>query len=369
MSFVCPGYLNAKSLQEGGENRDDYVEWFSSPELALYQALIDSVYGTMQYRGDDPVLLTCDISSESCLLFRFTMKSQDRKGRKHQRCEVLKVERSNLPALLNGEFKAAPDLNAKVFIVDAIEGEALPQCRRHYVKNEMLCVYARNPQAYWFRNGEPVSVRPPRKEPSNESKRPVRQGRTVNYPKEKNSMNKVLFVLLTVSCALGGWFYFQIDCLYANLAEKDKEISKLQAENSKLQADKCGLKKKMEKYDKWLQTRNNFELNKTKLKNKFDEIAEKFHEAENLWVHIDEVPSQTSKYEEFKTPSGALKSKAGTSSPRVGKNLSFKDGQKADLPPAPSSKGTPKSEDKEKEKSFFAAPLEKIKNMLPDTVR
>ena len=140
MSFRCPGYLNAKSLSEGGDCREDYVEWFSNPVLSPYRPLIDAVYKAMQYRGDDPVLLVCGVSSEACLLFRFTMKSKDRKGRNHQRCEVMMVDQSELPTLLNGEFNAVPDEDNKEFVVDSVKGTTLAQCERHRVKNEVFNV-------------------------------------------------------------------------------------------------------------------------------------------------------------------------------------------------------------------------------------
>ena len=356
MSFRCPGYLNAKSLSEGGDCREDYVEWFSNPVLSPYRPLIDAVYKAMQYRGDDPVLLVCDISPESCLLFRFTMKSLDRKGRNHQRCEVMMVDQSELPALLNGEFKAVPDASAKVFVVDGVDGDVLSQCRQHRVKNEILSVYTRNPKVYWFKNEEPVQIAFPRQKHSNEAKPSVRSGRTVIHPKERKNMNKVLFVLLIVSCAFGGWIFFQLDRLRTNLDYRTVEIRNCRSLIEDLQVENRRLKEQIKRYDKWVKTRSNFELNKIKLKNKFSEIVEKFHEAENLWVHIDESPSQTSTDEGCEIFSNR--------DPRIDKGVLRKDDKKPNPQPGSSGQRPQKSEDKEPEESWFGTPLKKVKNIL-----
>lgn len=216
MSFRYPGYLNAKSLSEGGDCREDYVEWFSNPLLSPYRPLINAVYRAMQYRGEDPVLLVYGVSAEACLLFRFTMKSQDRKGRNHQRCEVMMVEQSELPALLNGEFRAVPDEESKEFVVDRVEGAVLSQCECHRVKDEVFSVYTRNQRAYWFKGEEsspPLSPRQQtssKKHPAGDSIRTIRPIQTVDHSKkgEKN-MCRVLLALLIVVCVLGGWNYFQ----------------------------------------------------------------------------------------------------------------------------------------------------------------
>ncbi len=305
MSFRCPGYLNAKSLSEDGECREDYVEWFSNPILSPYRPLIDAVYGAMQYRGDDPVLLACDVSSESCLLFRFTMKSQDRKGRNHQRCEVMKVAHSELPALLNGEFKAVPDEESREFVVDGVEGAALPQCERHGVKNEMFSVYARNQRAYWF-NGEvssptpsPKQQTPPRQRPTGDSRRTIRSGRMVDYPKKgEKIMSKVLFALLIVSCVFGGWNYFQttgeIELLRTSLRTRDSEIAGHRVEIERLRKENDRLRVEVDKFDKSIKTYSNFELNVAQLKIKIDEIIEDSREAKALLTHMDETPNPTS---------------------------------------------------------------------------
>ena len=300
MSFRCPGYLNAKSLSEGGDCKEDYVEWFSNPVLSQYRPLIDAVYKAMQYRGDDPVLLVYDISPELCLLFRFTMKSQDRKGRNHQRCEVMMVDKSELPALLNGEFNAVPDEDNKEFVVDSVKGPTLPQCERHSVKNEVFNVYVRNSKAYWFKTEPPAPMPFTRQSPTSDSKRPINQGRTVDRPKNGGRiMCKVLFALLIVLCAFGGWNYFQsaneIKRLRNSLKARGDEVAKHCAEIEDLRKKNVRLQKEIDKFDKWIKTRGNFELNKVQLKIKFDEITRNFKEAENLLAHIDETPSPASK--------------------------------------------------------------------------
>ena len=300
MSFSYPGYLNAKSLLEGGESREDYVEWFFNPVLLPYRPLVDAVYKAMQYRGDDPVLLVCDISPESCLLFRFTMKSQDRKGRNHQRCEVMMVDKSELPALLNGEFNAVPDEDNKEFVVDSVKGPTLPQCERHSVKNEVFNVYARNSKAYWFKTEPPAPMPFTRQSPTSDSKRPINQGRTVDRPKNGGRiMCKVLFALLIVLCAFGGWNYFrlsgEIEQLRNSLKTRDSEIMRHRTEIEDLHRENGRLQNEIKKFDKWIKTRGNFELNKVQLKIKFDEIIRNFKEVENLLAHIDETPSPASK--------------------------------------------------------------------------
>ena len=299
MSLRCPGYLNAKSLLDGGDCLEDYVEWFSSPELSSCRLLIDTVYRTMQYRGDEPVLLVCDVSSESCLIFRFTMKAQDRKGRNHQRCEVMKVEHSELPALLNGEFTAVPDENTKEFVVDGVEGTPLPQCEHRQVKDVMFGVYARNPKAYWFKSEGVTQIAPPSPLPTGVSRQPIRAGKNVDYPKqEKKIVNKVLFALLTVSCVFGVWNYFQsadeIECLRKNLEARERDVKGCRSEISTLRNENERLEAEINKFDKWVKARSNFELNKAQLKVKFDEIIQDFREAENLLSHIDETPKLTS---------------------------------------------------------------------------
>lgn len=295
MLLRYPGYLNAKSLLESGDCREDYVEWFSNPALTPYRKLIDSVYGAMQYRGDDPVLLVCDVSPESSLLFRFTMKTQDRKGRNHQRCEVMKVERPELPSLLNGEFKAVPNEMTKEFVVESVERAALPQCERHSVNNETLVVYARNSKTYWFRGEGVVSDQPSKRQSTSDSARTVCPGRTVNHPKKGGDiLCKVLFALLIASFGLGGWNYFQstdeIERLHNKLKARDSDIAKHCAEIENLRKENSKLQTKIDKYEEWTKTRDNFEVNKVKLKIKFDEIIMNFREAEDLLVHMDETP-------------------------------------------------------------------------------
>ena len=349
MSFRCPGYLNAKSLSVGGDCREDYVEWFSNPMLSQYRPLIDAAYRAMQYRGDDPVLLVCGVSAETCLLFRFTMKSQDRKGRNHQRCEVMMVDQSKLPTLLNGEFNAVPDEDNKEFVVDSVSGAALPKCERLRVKNEVFNVYARNSKAYWFKS-EATTPKPlARRSPTSDSKRPINQGRTIDRSKNgERIVSKVLLALLIVLCVLGGLNYFQstseIEQLRSSLSRT--EIEDLRKENGRLQ-------KEINKFDKWIKTRSNFELNTVQLKIKFDEIIKNFREAENLWAHIDETPNPTSKVvKEMAERDGVSRSRND-----VGKGAGMETGS--------SGRGQTKGDGKKKEKGIFETLGEKVESILP----
>lgn len=367
MSFRCPGYLNAKSLSEDGDCRKDYGEWFSNSALAPYRSLIDAVYGSMQYRGDDPVLLVCDVSSESCLLFRFTMKLQDRNGRNHQRCEVMKVERSELSALLNGEFKAVPDEYAKEFVVESVERTALPQCERHSVKNEILCVYTQNPKAYWFKSE--ASVPPPRHPSTSDSKRYIRPDRTVDCPKSdrpkkgEKIMFKVLFTLLIVLCVLGGWNYFQstgeIEQLRNSLKARDNEVVNHRAEIEHLRRENDSLQAKISRFEEWTKTRSNFELNKIQLKIKSDEIIKNFKDMEKLLAHMDEPPKPASKNGGVGVTSGAVEVNAGTNNVPVRAGtpqLQSDNGKNAGTTTGSSRQKRPRVEiknDKKKEKGLF----------------
>ena len=367
MSLRCPGYLNAKSLLDGGDCLEDYVEWFSSPELSSYRLLIDAVYKTIQYRGDDPVLLVCDVSSESCLIFRFTMKAQDRKGRSHQRCEVMKVGRLELPALLNGEFKAIPDEKAKEFVVDGVEGAPLPQYERHQVKDAMLGAYARNPKAYWFKSEGVTQITPPRQQPTGVSRQSIRSDRTVDVPTEgKNAMSKVWFALLIVSCAVGGWIYFQsvdeIGQLRKNIESRDGEIRDCRVRISNLRSENNRLQGEISKFDKWVRTRSNFELNKVQIKSKFDEIIQDFREAESLLAHIDEAPRPPSRERKVVIYGNSETNRAPG---RAGKPHPRRDDNKgAGTATESSGQEDPKREDMEKEKGFFDAPVEKVKTLF-----
>lgn len=292
MSFRCPGYLNAKSLQSGGVCREDYAEWFSNAELSAYRPLIEAVYKAIQYRGNDPVLLRCDVAPESCLIFRFTMELRDIKGRQHQRCEVIKIEHDKLPELLDGAYKADPEEATGEFVVDGVCGEALPECERICVGGVKISVFSRNANAYWFRNDKSVANTPSKqltKEAHSRNVRPV-QGEDKVKRKEKR-MSKVLIGILVLSSALGGWYYVQCDELRKGIVAQKGEIEKCHKEISNLRNENSLLRDKITKYDKWIKTRGNFELNKVQLEIKLNEIKEKFHEAESLMMRINETPT------------------------------------------------------------------------------
>ena len=78
------------------------------------------------------------------------------------------------------------------------------------------------------------------------------------------------------------------------LGRRDGEVKDCHTEIERLRNENYGLHDTIKKYDKWVKTRSNFELNKVQLKIKFDEIIKNFREAENLWAHIDETPNSTS---------------------------------------------------------------------------
>ena len=291
MSFRCPGYLNAKSLLADGDCGEDYREWFSNPALSSCRLLIDNVYRTMQYRGDDPVLLVHEVSEETALLFRFTMGVHDRLGRKHQRCEAMLVEGSRLPALLNGEFDSLPDEETKEFVVDSVDRSPLPRCQRHGT----LTVYARDSRAYWFKGESLQTPTISRRDKVERPKPSYRMGQVGNrQKKERNVMFKVAVVLLIALCLAGGWGCFQftreVETLRMDLGARDKTIANCQTELVKLRNENNRLRCENAKFDKWIKTRSNFEVNKVQLQVKFDEIVKDFRETEKLLSRMDAAP-------------------------------------------------------------------------------
>lgn len=291
MSFRCPGYLNAKSLLADGDCGEDYREWFSNPALSSCRLLIDNVYRTMQYRGDGPVLLVHEVSDESALVFRFTMGVHDRLGRKHQRCEAMLVESLRLPALLNGEFDSVPDEETKEFVVDSVDRSPLPHCQRHGT----LTVYARDSRAYWFKGESLQAPTISRRDKVERPKPSFRMGQVGNRQrKERNAMFKVAVVLLIALCLAGGWGCFQftreMETLRMDLGARDKTIANCQTELEKLRNENNRLRSENAKFDKWVKTRSNFEVNKVQLQVKFDEIVKDFREAEKLLAHMDATP-------------------------------------------------------------------------------
>ena len=169
-------------------------------------------------------------------------------------------------------------------------------------------------------------------------------------------MCKVLFALLIVLCVLGGWNYFQsaneIERLRNSLRARGDEVAKHCAEIEDLRKENGRLQKEIDKFDKWIKTRGNFELNKVQLKIKFDEIIRNFKEAENLWANIDETPNPTSK-------GGKVSDRDGASLYRhdVGKSTGTETG--------PSGRGQTKVEGKKKEKGIFGTIGEKVEAILP----
>lgn len=304
MSFRCPGYLNAKSLLADGDCGEDYREWFSNPALSSCRLLIDNVYRTMQYRGDGPVLLVHEVSDESALVFRFTMGVHDRLGRKHQRCEAMLVESSRLPALLNGEFDSVPEEETKEFVVDSVDRSPLPHCQRHGT----LTVYARDSRAYWFKGESLQAPTISRRDKVERPKPSFRMGQVGNrQKKERNVMLKVAVALLFALCLVGGWGYFRftqdVEGLRMDLRTRDKAVANCRAEMEKLRTENDRLRNEIAKFDEWIKTRSNFEVNKAQLQVKFDEIVKDFRETEILLVQMDAAP--VGDYEKGVTSPGA----------------------------------------------------------------
>ena len=291
MSVRCPGYLNAKSLRARGECREDYVEWFSHSALAAHRPLIDAVYRTMQYRGDGPVLLVCDVLPDACLLIRFTMELRDLRGRSHQRCEAMLVGRPELPALLNGEFKAEPDGDAAEFVVSNVEREGLPTCEGRKIKDVGFRVYARNTESYWFKSDASV----PDPAPKQRLMDSAGHERVNCPPRQRGSvMGKVLIAFLVVLSAFAGWNYFQCATengkLRDDLNRSRQEARTLEARVEKLKGQNDELQAWIQRYDKWMKTRTNFEVNRIQLRSRFEEIVKNFRDVEELLSHMDEPP-------------------------------------------------------------------------------
>ncbi len=111
-------------------------------------------------------------------------------------------------------------------------------------------------------------------------------------------MCKVLFALLIALCVLSGWNYFQsadeIEQLRNRLKACDSDIEKCCEEIKDLRSENSKLRAKINQFEEWTKTSDNFELNKVKLKNKFEEIIKNFREAEDMWLHMDEISSPAS---------------------------------------------------------------------------
>ena len=295
MLLRCPGYLNAKSLLADGGCEDDYRVWFSNPALSSCRLLIDAVYKTMQYRGDGPVLIVYKVSEETALLLRFTMGSHDRLGRKHQRCEAMLVDDSRLPMLLNGEFDSVPDEEAKEFVVGSVDRSSLPRCQRCVIQNETMTVYARDSRAYWFKAESLQTPTISRKDKVERPKPSFRMGQGGNRQKtERSVMLKVAVALLIALCLVSGWGYFRftrdMEGLRMDLRTRDKTVASCRAEVEKLRTENDRMRNEIAKFDKWIKTRSNFEVNKVQLQVKFDKIVKDFREAEKLLAHMDAAP-------------------------------------------------------------------------------
>lgn len=293
MNIRCPGYLNAKSLAEDDVCRADYVDWFFHPALAPHRLLIESVCQTMQFHGDAPVLLVGDVASDSSLLFRFTMRASDRLGRAHQRCEVLLVPRSELPAFLDGAFRARPDADSKEFGVETVGGRALPYCGSRQVRNETLGVYTQNVRSLWFK-GEIEEPSPSLERPSTDMADPQKVPDPSSEKKGRKLMCKVLLILWATSCGLGIWDHIrsagEMAQLRASLKVCRGETSECRAEIGNLRRANSRLQEKIAQCDKWTATRSNFELNKIELQRKCVELVKRFREVEILLARIDETP-------------------------------------------------------------------------------
>ena len=89
-------------------------------------------------------------------------------------------------------------------------------------------------------------------------------------------MCRMLFALLIVSFVLGGWNYFQstdeIERLRNSLKTRDMEIANHRVEIEDLHKENGRLQSEISKFETWIKTRSNFDLNKVQLKIKIDEI-------------------------------------------------------------------------------------------------
>ena len=164
-------------------------------------------------------------------------------------------------------------------------------------------------------------------------------------------MSRVLFALLIVSCVLGGWIYHQstseMEQLRNSLRTREGEIANHRAEIEGLRKENGRLQDEIKKFDQWIKTRSNFEVNKVQLKIKFDEIIKNFREAENLWARIDETPKPASK---------AGKDVEGDGASRSQRDVSKSDGTGT----GPSGRGQTKDEGEKKEKGVLKAIGEKF---------
>lgn len=306
-SFV--GYLYAKSFLPGDSLEEGYREWFQHSLLVPHKKRIKELRDCFAWRTDascvhSPVVVVEPVSGEErILIVRFSDAGKDPFGRPQTlRQEAMLVPPSLVPRLWDGTFSAVPDLGTATFTVvfgaPASDfpglGEGLLINGNHADfdfedhESSITAEPVRNDSAIKMSSSSST----PHTNPTIRPKRSIGPGEAIKRIKKGDRiMCRVLSVLLILLCILGGWNYFQLTSEIEQLrnrrdAQKD-EINGLRKKNGELQRE-------IDKFDTWIRTRSNFEVNKAQLKIKFDEIIKDFREAENLLTHIDETPSPMS---------------------------------------------------------------------------
>lgn len=335
-SRIFPGILYAKSLRPGDSLEEGYKTWFSNAELGDLRDRVEALRTSFRWRPDSsrrypPVMVFEAGEGERILVVRFSDAGKDPFGRPQTlRMEALLVPVNLASQFWDGTFTAEPDSDHAAFVVDGtspatdfpgwnqdrlVQGESgtfslsTPSpCSLSHVATSTGHYNPTDVQEPPF--PEPTLNPPPKQQSTSESRRTIRLERTVGYPKKvEKIMCRMLFALLIVSFVLGGWNYFQstdeIERLRNSLKTRDMEIANHRVEIEDLHKENGRLQSEISKFETWIKTRSNFELNKVQLKIKFAEIIKDFRDAEILLAHIDETPNLTSEKGQGGVPSNA----------------------------------------------------------------
>ena len=300
-----PGYLYAKSLCRDDQLSEGYKIWFFNDGLTLVREKIEALRKSFRWRPDSsrryaPVVVIEPGEGDRVLVVRFSDAGKD----SFMRPQTLRMEALLVPVELvswfwDGTFKAKPNREGAMFYVD--EPSPAPDFpgwnggRLVHGAPETFSLAGSLPCHPTGNTAESDVVTVEQVPDPADLHMASSSRQTEDHSKKDNKVTrKVLFVLLVLSCAVGGWNYFklveEIEQLRNGLKARDSDIEKhcaeivgLRSENSKLQA-------KIDQYEEWIKTRDNFEVNKVKIKIKFDEIIRNFREAEDMLVHMDETP-------------------------------------------------------------------------------
>ena len=288
MTLICPGYLEAKSLQADGPCKPDYREWFIHPKLKDYETWIRGVKEAVDI--DSPssnclMLLVRELpEGNRRLLFRVSYAPHgDLNGRRHVRHEVFLLEQDELECLLSGDFVAVADEGEKTFEITAGSGKPLPRQQPKVVQGIPLLVWANQNDADRMRVTPAVEVKAPK--PETPYVRPL-NNRPTRTPIDKGTPFRVKILLAVLFLALLGSGF----CFYLNA----NEIGQLKARVVDLENQLSKVKEERQKYkeslEEWAKTRTNFEKNAGPVKLLGRELMDVLPKMLAALDNIDEPP-------------------------------------------------------------------------------